>query len=357
MALFLICTVAHAAQPHRYEVRSANRSTGFECVPVSTGQAPAALVAASDGARSYLESMRLGERSLEPVGDEVGARRRSEDSLRGLSRETAPCAKRGADRRAGDPPRSGATCSLRSATGCGVRRRRKPDVEVRFRLPPGSKFPCPGSAATASRRAAGFSGGARRLTTGRAWSPSEFLSSAMLTCPVPSLRVALLDAPRPRNRHEPEKWIENAARNVALLYGRFPVESLQVMVAPTPRGRGPVPWAYVSRGGGPRTSVHRPRPSPRGIRSRLEPDPRNVASFPAICRLARCLAVRGNADLSAECADGARRRDQRGRGLAANAWPDFSAARAPRPDLSLARASERIGSSGIICGCTGRARR
>jgi hypothetical protein len=38
------------------------------------------------------------------------------------------------------------------------------------------------------------------------------------------------------------------------LYGRFPVSSLQVVVAPTPRGRGPVPWAYVSRGGGP--AVH-----------------------------------------------------------------------------------------------------
>jgi hypothetical protein len=50
------------------------------------------------------------------------------------------------------------------------------------------------------------------------------------------------------------RWIDATARNVALLYGRFPVASLQVVVAPTPRGRGPVPWAYVSRGGGP--AVH-----------------------------------------------------------------------------------------------------
>ena len=35
------------------------------------GSAPEALVAQSDGARFYLESMRLGERLLEPVGDRV----------------------------------------------------------------------------------------------------------------------------------------------------------------------------------------------------------------------------------------------------------------------------------------------
>ena len=51
-----------------------------------------------------------------------------------------------------------------------------------------------------------------------------------------------------------ENWIRNTARHVAMLYGRFPVASLQVVVAPTPRGSGPVPWAYVARGGGP--AVH-----------------------------------------------------------------------------------------------------
>jgi hypothetical protein len=50
-------------------------------------------------------------------------------------------------------------------------------------------------------------------------------------------------------------WVERAVRGVATGYGRFPVPSLQVVVAPAAqRGRSPVPWAYVARGGGP--AVH-----------------------------------------------------------------------------------------------------
>jgi hypothetical protein len=67
------------------------------------------------------------------------------------------------------------------------------------------------------------------------------------------LHLAVLNTPAAQQA-QLEKWIETTARNVALLYGRFPVASLQVVVAPTPRGRGPVPWAYVSRGGG--AAVH-----------------------------------------------------------------------------------------------------
>jgi hypothetical protein len=50
------------------------------------------------------------------------------------------------------------------------------------------------------------------------------------------------------------RWIERAALAVTTVYGVFPVPELQVIVAPTPRGSKPVPWAYVSRGGG--SAVH-----------------------------------------------------------------------------------------------------
>jgi hypothetical protein len=50
-------------------------------------------------------------------------------------------------------------------------------------------------------------------------------------------------------------WIARAVRGVATGYGRFPVPALQVVVAPAAqRGRSPVPWAYVARGGG--SAVH-----------------------------------------------------------------------------------------------------
>ena len=69
-----------------------------------------------------------------------------------------------------------------------------------------------------------------------------------------TLRLAMLDGPPPEQQARIESWVLSAARNVASLRGRFPVDSLQVIVAPAGRGKGPVPWAYVARGGGP--SVH-----------------------------------------------------------------------------------------------------
>jgi hypothetical protein len=67
----LICSAAHAASPHRYEVRVDESLDRLAVRACFGGKAPDALVAESDGARFYLESMRLGERLLEPVGDRV----------------------------------------------------------------------------------------------------------------------------------------------------------------------------------------------------------------------------------------------------------------------------------------------
>ena len=63
-SLMLICVAARAASPHRYEVSvddSLDRLAVHACFD---GKAPDALVAESNGARFYLESMRLGERLL-----------------------------------------------------------------------------------------------------------------------------------------------------------------------------------------------------------------------------------------------------------------------------------------------------
>jgi hypothetical protein len=66
--LMLICAAAQAGPPHRYEVsvdESLDRLAVRACFD---GKAPDALVAESSDARFYLESMRLGERFLEPIG-------------------------------------------------------------------------------------------------------------------------------------------------------------------------------------------------------------------------------------------------------------------------------------------------
>jgi hypothetical protein len=50
------------------------------------------------------------------------------------------------------------------------------------------------------------------------------------------------------------EWLTRAATAVTTLYGRFPVDTAQLIVVPNARGNEPVPWAYVVRGGMP--SVH-----------------------------------------------------------------------------------------------------
>jgi hypothetical protein len=68
------------------------------------------------------------------------------------------------------------------------------------------------------------------------------------------LRVALLHASPPIEWDFVEQWLTRAASAVTSLYGRFPVDTAQVVVVPGARGEEPVPWAYVLRGGMP--SVH-----------------------------------------------------------------------------------------------------
>lgn len=69
--LMLICSAARAASPHRYEVSVDDSLDRLAVRACFGGKAPEALVAQSDGARFYLESMRLGGRLLEPVGDRM----------------------------------------------------------------------------------------------------------------------------------------------------------------------------------------------------------------------------------------------------------------------------------------------
>ncbi len=62
------------------------------------------------------------------------------------------------------------------------------------------------------------------------------------------LRLAVLDAV-PTNVDAMQTWVADAARAVAGLYGRFPVDATQVLVIPQGASDEPVPYAHVQRGG------------------------------------------------------------------------------------------------------------
>jgi hypothetical protein len=161
------------------------------------------------------------------------------------------------------------------------------------------------------------------------------------------LHLALLGIPESAQQAQLEKWIADAAHNVALLYGRFPVASLQVVVAPTPSGRGPVPWAYVARGGGPAVHlfINPARPAAEFERDWSLTHEMSHLFLPYVASrdawlfeglptyLQNVLMARGGATSVQEAWQRMQAGFQRGARTA--------------PELSLARAGERIGYNGI----------
>lgn len=68
------------------------------------------------------------------------------------------------------------------------------------------------------------------------------------------LDISLLALDSPQKSRQIFHWVEQNARMVAALYGRFPVPQTQVLVVPIGHQKEAVPWAEVQRGGMP--SVH-----------------------------------------------------------------------------------------------------
>jgi hypothetical protein len=340
----LLCASAQAASPVRYEVSVAPSLERFAVRACFSGHAPQALVAASDGARFYLESMRLGERLLEPVGDKVILAATSENSCVEYEVKLQPAQSRV---QTGGPETRRVGRDMLTSIGDWLWRPQQPEAEIElsFRLPFGVEVSTPWQRKTGNDGRPVFLAGA---TPGN-WSGVVAFGSFVpreVQVPGAVLHVALIDVPAPAQQAQLEKWIENTARNVALLYGRFPVASLQVVVAPTASGRGPVPWAYVSRGGGP--AVHlfvNPARAPAEFdrdwsltheMSHLflpYVEARAAWLFEGLpTYLQNVLMARGGATSVEE----AWRRMRTG----------FTRGARTASDLSLARASERIGSSG-----------
>ena len=251
VAAALLYAPVQAASVHRYEV---SVDPSLERVAVRAcfdGNAPEALVAESDGARFYLESMRIGERLIEPAGDKVILGATGINTCVDYQVKLQPSQ---TNVQAGGPETRRIGRNMLTSIGDWLWRPQEPGaaIELTFRLPSGVEVSAPWQRKTGSEGRPVFLVGATPYNWPGIVAFGHF-TPRDIEVPGAVLHVAVLNAPEAMQA-QLEKWIENTARNVTLLYGRFPVASLQVVVAPTPRGRGPVPWAYVARGGGP--AVH-----------------------------------------------------------------------------------------------------
>ena len=342
-AATLLCAPSHAASVHRYQV---SVDPSLERVAVRAcfdGVAPEALVAQSDGARFYLESMRIGARLLEANGDSVLLGAMPPNACVDYEVKLQPAqtlAQTGGaeTRRVGD--------NMLTAIGDWLWRPQESgtDIELRFRLPPGVKISAPWQSSTGSDGHPVFLAGDTPYNWPGVVVFGRFVARD-IDVPGATLHVVVLEAPA--QQAQLEKWIENAARHASLLYGRFPVTSLQIVVTPTPRGRGPVPWAYVSRGGGPAVHlfINTSRPAVEFERdwslthemSHLflpYVDTRDAWLYEGMpTYLQNVLMARGGATSVKEGWQRMQAGFQRGARTA--------------PDMSLARANERIGYNGI----------
>jgi hypothetical protein len=341
----LLCVLAQASFAHRYEVSVDESLERFAVRACFDGRAPQALVAGSDGARFYLESMRVGDRALDPGGDKVLLGVVPENACVDYEVKLQPAQTRA---QTGGPETRRVGRDMLTAIGDWLWRPQEPDaqIELRFRLPPGVDVSAPWQRKPGGDGLPVFLVGA----TPHNWpgiAAFGHLAQRDVEVPGAVLHVAVLDIPAPAQQAQLEKWIESTARNVALLYGRFPVASLQVVVAPTPRGRGPVPWAYVSRGGGPAVHlfINPARPPEEFERDWSLTHEMSHLFLPYVVSrdawlfegmptyLQNVLMARGGATSVEE----GWRRMQAG----------FQRGARTAPELSLSRASERVGYNGI----------
>lgn len=243
-----------AAPLHRYRVDVAESLDRLKVRACFDGPAPAYLMAGTSGAAAYVEQLSFpgGSPGSMPLADRIDLGNLAGgacidysvrlDAVRGGVQSGGPESRwvgRDLLTSIGDwlwrpPPESG-------------------EIEISFALPPGVKVSTPW------RPVAGKEGQSAYLPGS---TPAEWpgvvafgrFSVRDIAAGGATLHMAMLDGPPAAEQARIERWIASAARNVATLRGRFPVDSLQVIVSPIARGKGPVPWAYVARGGGP--AVH-----------------------------------------------------------------------------------------------------
>lgn len=246
-------SAAQATPVHHYRVDVADSLDRLHVRACFAGAAPAALVAETSGAQTFLEQLKLsGDKQARlPTGDRMALEGVGEG---GCIEYRVRLEAQRAGVQSGGPESRWAGRDLLTSIGDWLWRPEEAgEIEISFKLPPGVEVSTPWQ-----RSAEAGKSGLYRLgpTPGNWPGIVAFGRFKVRDIPVEGgvLHLAILDGPPAQQQAWIERWIANAARNASALHGRFPVDSAQVIVAPTLRGKGPVPWAYVSRGGGP--AVH-----------------------------------------------------------------------------------------------------
>lgn len=255
--LVAICaaTASRAAPLHRYDVAIDGTLEILQVRACFDGEPPTALVAETSGARAYLESMQVDGRPVEPEsGEQLSLAGAAADACVDYRVRLRPAQ---SPAQTGGPETRRVGRDMLTAIGDWLWRPADladgADIELVFRLPPGMEVSAPWQRMPSADGRPRF-----RIGPGPASWPGVVAFGGFeiqrIQVPGATLNLALLDGPPPEHQARMQRWIERAARHLTHAYGRFPVASLQVIVAPTTQGSGPVPWAYVARGGGP--AVH-----------------------------------------------------------------------------------------------------
>ncbi len=247
--LALAGTAVQGAAPIQYEVKVDASLERFAVHACFDGPMPPALVAETDGARLYLESMRIGQRVLEPIGDRVSLEGGATERCVDYQVKLQPALSRA---QTGGPETRRMGRNMLTSIGDWLWRPEATQSEtvLHFELPAGMEVSAPWQREVSGTGQAQFVLGATPYDWSGVVAIGRFTPRA-IEVPGAVLNVAIFNASQ--SRVAPlEQWIESAARNVARLYGRFPVPAVQIVVVPSPGGSSsPVRWAYVSRGGGP----------------------------------------------------------------------------------------------------------
>lgn len=253
--MLLSAGAACAAPLHRYTVGVGESLDVLVVKACFDGKSPAALVAETSGARTFLEEARLSGSLLQPQGGEVIALDGAADNTcvdyRVRLRPAAGAAQ------TGGPETRRVGSDMLTSVGDWLWRPREleeaGDVELSFVLPAGVAVSVPWARTAAAAAKPTFRLGPTPYNWPAIVAFGRFVEKE-IAVPGALLRLGFPGGLNPAQQARAEQWVRSAAHSVTTLYGRFPVETVQVIVAPTPRGRGPVPWAYVSRGGG--AAVH-----------------------------------------------------------------------------------------------------
>ena len=118
-----------------------------------------------------------------------------------------------------------------------------------FELPPGYDVSAPWSRIGRKQGRVGYEirermfGWDARMAIGR-------FSVESIELPGGRLRYALLPGEPDADAVAMRRWVTSGARALVTAYGRLPVPDAQLLVVPIGRGREPVPWGEVQRGGG-----------------------------------------------------------------------------------------------------------